>query len=248
MNGCQTGVDVFHLNYKPVLLTVEDGEINDADYAGVIVRRDDKTNFTRAPRAILENVSIFDTGSSSGTASAGFEVNSSAATVRDLKILRTRGPAIKAHSTNNQLTIDGLEVNGCGHLNGASWDASGLVYNLDSGSVLTNASVTACLGDGIFLNSSFPTLQNLTSSQNQGWGLWSTYSQSRISNASFTDNGLGGMYANQLILTTIDNITTNGNGLTADGPSNGAGFVFDSSMFVTTSKGDVVCDLSLIHI
>ena len=242
LNGCQTGVDVFHLNYKPVLLTVEDGEINDADYAGVIVRRDDKTNFTRAPRAILENVSIFDTGSSSGTASAGFEVNSSAATVRNLKILRTRGPAIKTHSTNNQLTIDGLEVNGCGHLNGASWDASGLVYNLDSGSVLTNASVTACLGDGIFLNSSFPTLQNITSSQNQGWGLWSTYSQSRISSASFTDNGLGGMYANQLILTTIDNITTKGNGLIADGPSNGAGFVFDSSMFVTTSKGDVVCD------
>ncbi len=242
LNGCQTGVDVFHINHKPVLLTVEDGEINDADYVGIIVRRDDKTNFTRAPRAILENVSILDTGSPSGIASAGIEVNSSAATVRDLKILRTRGPALKAHSTNDQFTIDGMEVNGCGHLNGEQRDAAGLQFNLDSGSILTNTSVTACLGDGIYLNSSFPTLRNLSSFQNQGWGLWSKTSQSRISGATFTDNGLGGMYANQLILTTIDNITTSGNGLIADGPSNGAGFVFDSSMYVTTSKGDVVCD------
>ena len=220
--------------------------IEDSQFRGMMVDKNDHMNYTNYQSAIIEDLEIRGTGGSGAAdqnwAEAALEINASGAWIENALIEDNIAPGIRLFFADSTTTINNVSIKNCGNpVKGAH--AAG-IYNTAAffAPIMNNLSIENSAGPGIWAEGGGAIQGNdwmLTN--NSAQGMYVDGSAMVVDGMEIHHNNLSGIKVNDGRKVELSNVSSSGNGHQSTGPEDGAGMVFIESNDLESNSGDVMC-------
>ena len=250
LNRCDNGVWVrqFDDNIRTNAV-IKDTIIKNSRFYGVIIDKNDHTNYTNYVMATFENLEVSGTGgiNSNGyefqEGVAAIEVNTSGAIFENINIHDNPVPGIIGYLVDDSLFMKDVQVKNCGKDNTYGHDSGIYIFAaFDNGPPeLQNIHVSNSTGSGIHIERGATNGKNWNLHNNSKFGLFIDHATVRTNWVNVSDNHKSGAYIFDSSNVILQNLTSNSNGYQSADNIEGSGIVFHLSNNVESNNRNVTC-------
>lgn len=227
---------------------VKDMDISNSMYRGVLVDKENRTNYTNYESADITGLTVTGTGGpgakTPGIAEAAVEINATGAWLEDVLIDGCSTVGLRMYFTDASSTIRNLTVVDAGDAGaGAGAHASGVAVR--SGyfaPTFDGLSVSGSPGSGVHASGG-GSMQGSTwnLSNNSEYGLRVDYSEVIVDGLLLDGNGFSGLFVEDGRSVELSNLTASNNGQTGVLAGQQAGLHYLRSNDIESNSGDVRC-------
>ena len=248
ISTCDNGIYVLHRTDDVITRPVfRRTTIGDSQYAGIMLTKVDRFNFSTYMMARFHDIEVFGTGgpnsSSPGIAFAAVFLNTSGAWIENADIHDNAVNGIKLYMTDPSTTIVNATVSRSGKPLGGTNDMAGVFSRSSNngGASLQNLEVSESPGSGIFVSKGSISGSNWHSHDNGGQGLSVSELFPYVDDLLLENNSLSGLRVYDSKQVWFSNLTTRSNGFSAPSPQTGTGMVFVKSNDLMAAGNVVQC-------
>ncbi|MDP6869607.1 MAG: right-handed parallel beta-helix repeat-containing protein [Candidatus Poseidoniaceae archaeon] len=212
--------------------------ISDSMYKGLIIDKEDHTNYTNYQSAVIEGLTIVGTGGNNaktpGLGRATIEINATGAWIEDAILEDNDAVGIQLYFVDSSTTFLNTTINNTGGDDsgadgaGISIKSSYFAANFENLEISNSSTVGVHSSSGGAITGS-----NWNLHDNADSGLLINSAAAIIDDLTVANNGADGLYIYDSRYVFLSNVSSSGN--------TGSGFSFDRSNDIESNSGDVSC-------
>ena len=250
LNLCDNGIWVRQFDDSiQTNAVIKNAIIENSRFYGVIVDKNDHTNYTNYVMATFENLEISGTGGLNSNGNefqegvAAIEVNVSGAIFENVNLYDNPVPGLIGYLVDDTLFVKDINVTNCGKNNVYGHDSGVYIYAaFDNGPpTLENVNVSNAPGSGIHIERGATNGKNWNLNNNSKYGLFVDHATVRTNWINTTHNNKSGAYIFDSSNILLENLTSSSNGDQGTNNKDGYGIVFHLSNNVESNKRNVTC-------
>ena len=249
INRADTGLVVRHVDDTlRTRAVVKDLDVTNSMYRGVLVDKENRTNYTNYESADITGLTVTGTGGpgakTPGIAEAAVEVNATGAWMEDVLIDGCSTVGLRLYFTDASTTFRNLTVRDAGDAGaGAGAHASGVaVRSSYFAPTFDGLSVSGAPGSGVHASGG-GSMQGHTwnLSGNTEYGLRVSMAEVIVDGLLLDSNGFAGAFVEDGRSVELSNLTASNNGQSGILPGQQAGLHYLRSNDIESNSGDVRC-------
>ncbi|CAI8262032.1 MAG: Uncharacterised protein [Methanobacteriota archaeon] len=250
LNRCDNGIWVRQYDDSVQTNTViHNAVISNSRFYGVMIDKNDHTNYSNYVMATFEGLEISGTGSEgangfeNGDGIAAIELNVSGAIFEDVNLHNNPVPGLIAYLVDDTLFMRNVNVTNCGKSGTFGHDSGIYVYAaFDNGPPeFINLNVSNSPGSGMHIQRGATSGENWNLYNNSKNGLYVDHATVYSNMINAVDNGESGAYIYDSSNVNLQNLTSISNGDLATNNKDGSGIVYYLSNNVESNGRNVTC-------